>query len=58
MFTIDPFGRVSPDQRELSRRAADRYAQLQAIRAAKPHPKRPAPPLGRLRSTFALVLPR
>lgn len=36
MYQFDPAGRLTLTSRELSRRAAERHAHLQAIAAAKP----------------------
>lgn len=38
MLTLDSTGRLYPDQRDLSRHAAERHAQLSAVRPARPAP--------------------
>jgi hypothetical protein len=57
MLTVEPTGRLYPGQRDLSRQAAERHAQLSAVRPARPgpHPRPPrltwlAPKLGVHRS--------
>jgi hypothetical protein len=41
MYQLDAAGRLTLTSRELSRRAAERHAHLQAIDAAKPSAVRP-----------------
>jgi hypothetical protein len=40
---MDPVGRIVPDQRELTRRAAERHAVMSAVRESRAHRRRPRP---------------
>jgi hypothetical protein len=56
MLTLDPTGRLYPDQRGLSSRAAERHAHLSAVRAGRRSPQRSAPRLSWLAPTVAVYL--
>ena len=57
MLTLDPTGRLYPDQRDLSRHAAERHALLTAVRTTEPAPHRRGTWLTRLTATWAVNVP-
>jgi len=56
MLTLDPTGRLYPDQRDLSRHAAERHALLTAVRTAEPGLQRRRPTTGWLAPALAVRL--
>jgi hypothetical protein len=56
MLTLDPTGRLYPDQRDLSRHAAERHALLSAVPTAEPAPQHRRPRTHWLAPTLAVRL--